>query len=121
METFGQYLKNIRLSQNITLRRFCLENGYDPSFVSKVERGILPPPKDDAILKRYAKALNLKENSDKWYEFIDRAEIENGSIPHDLAEEKELIGKLPLLFRTIRGGKTPRDKLKILLNIVKSA
>ncbi len=121
METFGQRLKNLRLSQKITLRRFCTENGFDPSFVSKVERGILPPPKDEAILKRYAKALNLKENSGEWYEFLDMAEVENGSIPHDLVEEKELIGKLPLFFRTIRGGKTPQDKLKILLNIVKSA
>ncbi len=121
MDTFGQLLKKIRISQNITLRRFCLENGFDPSFVSKVERGILPPPKDENILKRYAKALDLKENSDEWHEFLDMADVENGSIPHDLTEEKQLLGKLPLFFRTIRGGKTPQDKLKILLNIIESA
>ncbi len=121
METFGNHLKNLRLSRNITLRRFCLENGFDPSNASKVERGILPPPKDEATLKRYAKALDLEENSEEWYKFIDMAEIENGSIPYDLAKEKELVGKLPLFFRTIRGGKTPQDKLKILLDIVKSA
>lgn len=121
METFGQRLKGLRISQKITLRRFCLENGFDPSNVSKYERDILPPPKDEAILKRYAKALNLKEGSDEWHEFIDMAEVVNGSIPTDLLENRELLGKLPLFFRTVRGGKTPQDKLKTLLNIVKSA
>lgn len=121
MRSFGQHLKELRISKKITLRRFCLENGFDPSNLSKIERGVLSPPKDEAILKSYAKALDIEENSDEWYEFLDMAEVENGDIPHDLVEEKELIGKLPLLFRTIRGGKTPQDKLKILLNIVKSA
>ncbi len=45
---FGDYLKSRRLERDLTLRDFCRSAGEDPSNWSKVERGILPPPTDEA-------------------------------------------------------------------------
>ena len=48
---FGQFVKQIRECQRLGLREFCLENGYDPSNWSKIEREVLPPPRDEDTLR----------------------------------------------------------------------
>ena len=51
---FGDFVKNHRKKLKLTLRNFCLKVGIDPGNFSKIERGILPPPKDRKILKKWA-------------------------------------------------------------------
>ncbi len=41
---FSSMLKRIRLERGLTLREFCLKNGFDPGNYSKLERGLFPPP-----------------------------------------------------------------------------
>jgi len=57
---FGPYFKDLRIRRKLTLRQFCLEHGYDPGNISKLERGLLPPPDSDAKLTEYAKALKVR-------------------------------------------------------------
>jgi len=70
--------------------------------MSRLERGILPPPQDREVLEKYAKDLGLKSGSDDWYTFFDLAAAAKGRLPAELMEDKEVVAKLPLVFRTLR-------------------
>jgi transcriptional regulator with XRE-family HTH domain len=109
---FGEYFKKKRLEMRKTLRQFCLENGLDPGNISKIERGILPPPQSREKLAHYAKCLGIVEGSDEWLEFFDIARTDAGRIPEDLLADKNIVAKLPLVFRTIKGQKLTGDQLE---------
>lgn len=117
--TFGSYFKERRIRLGLTLRQFCEEHGMDPGNLSKIERGVLPPPKDE-ILKKYTHYLKLKEASDEWYEFFDLASAESGRLPKELME-KEIVARMPMLFRTLRGKKLSKDKLDKLIKLIKES
>lgn len=116
---FGEFFKRKRKEQGLTLRQFCISYGFDPGNLSKLERGLLPPPQDRAKLEGYAIRLGIEEGSDDWYEFFDLAAIEAGKIPVELMEDKKVLDKLPLLFRTLRGEKVPEEKLNELIEMIK--
>jgi len=109
---FGEYFKKKRLEMRITLRQFCLENGLDPGNISKIERGILPPPQSRKKLAHYAKCLGIVEGSDEWLEFFDIARTDAGRIPEELLADKNIVAKLPLFFRTIKGQKLTGEQLE---------
>ena len=115
--TFGAFFKRQRMALGLTLREFCQQNGLDAGNLSRLERGLMPPPQGEK-LTAYAETLGLEEASDEWYEFFDLAAAEKGRIPEDLKTE-EVLDKLPILFRTLRGQKVPDDKLDELVNLVK--
>jgi len=109
---FGDFFKKKRLEIGRTLRQFCLENGLDPGNISKIERGILPPPQSREKLSHYAKCLGIVEGGDEWLEFFDIARTDAGRIPEDLFADKNIVAKLPLVFRTIKGQKLTGEQLE---------
>ena len=58
---FGPFFKEQRTIKRITLREFCKLADADPGNISKLERGVWPPPQDREILERYAKALKIEK------------------------------------------------------------
>jgi transcriptional regulator with XRE-family HTH domain len=116
---FGEFFKAKRIALGVTLRQFCQKHGLDPGNLSKIERGLLPPPKNRKKLEEYAGYLGLKKGSDDWIEFFDRAAAEAGRIPADILSDEEVVDKLPILFRTLRGQKVPEDKLNELVRKIK--
>jgi len=111
---FGQFFKKKRIELGMTLRQFCLQNNLDPGNISKIERGIFPPPTNAEKLGQYAKFLNIKEGSNDWFEFFDLAHASSGRIPEEILSNKDLVSKLPLVFRTLRGQKLTRGQLNKL-------
>jgi len=111
--------KELRARQRLGLREFCLEHGHDPSNWSKIERGVLPPPRDEETLRTWAKQLGLKQGSDDWLKFFDYAAVDAGRIPEHLLKDKELAAYLPVFFRTLSGQKPSREELEKLLEIIK--
>jgi len=109
---FGEYFKKKRLGIGKTLRQFCLENGLDPGNISKIERGILPPPQSREKLVHYAKCLGIIEGNDEWLEFFDIARTDAGRIPEELLADRNIVAKLPLVFRTIKGQKLTGEQLE---------
>lgn len=118
---FGQFFKSMRQKTGLTLRSFCMKNGLDPGNISKMERGVMSAPKSREILERYANSLGIKEGSDDWYELFDLAAAHSGTIPSDLMNDKELVARLPKVFRTLRGQKLSKEKLLELSEVIRKA
>lgn len=120
-QSFGEFFRAKRISQGLTLRAFCKRYGYDPGNISRLERDILPPSLEDDKLAGYARALAIKKNAGEWVKFYDLAHAAKGQIPKDIMEKSESNNYLPLLFRTARGEKLSRKKLKELIKLLNQA
>jgi len=121
-ELFGKFFKRMRMEKTgLTLRQFCKKNGLDPGNISKIERGLSPPPSSRGKLEKYASLLNIERDSDDWYDFFDFAAACSGRIPPDVMDDKRLAEKLPIVFRTLRGQKVPKEQLADLAKLILKA
>lgn len=118
---FGMLLKRLRQKTGKTMREFCLEHGFDPGNYSRIERGMFPPPQREDLLEKYATALGLVRGSDDWLELFDLAAACRGQLPKDLLTDEELLEKLPILFRTLRGSPVSPEKLTELIDKIRRA
>lgn len=118
-KTFGGYLRHLRLARELTLRAFCEENGFDFGNYSKVERGVLSPPRDEARLEPYRRALRLAPDSIEWRELVRLASLSRGEIPQRVLSDKELVGKLPALFRSLEGAEVDEAMLDEVVAMIR--
>jgi transcriptional regulator with XRE-family HTH domain len=116
---FGEFFKKKRIAKGFTLREFCRQFGFDPGNISKLERGMLPPPDSKEKLEEYARALGLKTGSGDWYEFFDLAAASKGMIPGELMDDEELVKSLPLIFRTFRNKRVSKKAVDELIDKLK--
>jgi transcriptional regulator with XRE-family HTH domain len=115
---FGKYVKSLRIERSLTLREFCRITHLDPGNWSKIERGILSPPKSREDLNTVAEALALSEGSDEHNTLFELAAI--SFIPPELTDQN-VLEKLPVFFRTVRGEKPTRKELEELIRILREA
>ncbi len=116
---FGPQVKNLRIKRGLTLREFCLSHGLDPGNMSRLERGLVPPPESRERITELAGFLGLKAGSDEWQQLFDLAAADSGRIPEDVMSDEEVVAKLPILFRTLRGEKVPAEKLNELIRHIR--
>jgi transcriptional regulator with XRE-family HTH domain len=109
----------MRLKEGETLRNVCQRNNLDAGNISKLERGLIAPPKSREKLDEYAQHLKIEKGSDDWFRFYDLASACSGMIPPDILDDKQLAAKLPLLFRTLRGQDVPEEKLSDLAELIR--
>jgi len=119
MRKFGEYIKDLRVEKEITLREFCKTAGLDPSNWSKIERGIHTPPKSKEVLEQIATTLGLPENSPEYNQLFDYAMID--FIPAELGEDSQILEQLLLFFRTARGEKPTEEELKELIKLIQQS
>jgi len=62
--------------------------------------------------------LELEKGSDAWYEFFDLAVAATGQLPKELLE-KDLVEKLPILLRTLRGNKLTEEQMEDFIKYLK--
>lgn len=117
-QAFGQLFKAKRISLGMGLRKFCSTNSLDPGNVSKIERGVLQPPQNEA-LRRYLGCLGIQEGTEEWYNLSDQAAAEAGQIPSDIMSKEEAIAQLPVVFRTLRGDKPSEEDAERLVEIIR--
>ncbi len=101
-KTFGAFFRAKRKALGITLREFCRRNGFDAGNVSRLERGIVAPPRSPQLLETYAKALKIERGTLAWDSFFELASTEAGRIPADVLESERDSLKLPAMFRQLR-------------------
>lgn len=117
---FGESLKEMRIKQELSLRKICQMTGYDPSNWSKIERGKMPPPSDEKILNKWAKALNIKAKKEVQI-FIDGATMAQGIIPQDILSQRNAAKYLPAFFRTLRNRKPTKEEINRLIELIRKA
>ncbi len=120
-DSFAALFKALRKEKRITLRAFCEKAEADPGNISRMERGAMPPPQDREILSRYARALEIQNGSDDWYQFFDQAAADRGIIPKDIMEDEQLVQQLPAFFRTLRGQKPTEDDLRRVVEKIRKS
>ena len=118
--TFGSFFRRLRIGQGKTLRQFCLEHGYDPANISRLERDRSMPPQRGDTLEGYARALNLEEGSENYLEFCDLAALGAGRLPPTLSDE-EVLARLPLVCRTIRNERVGEEDLGRLIELIRAS
>ena len=116
---FGAFIKIIRLEKNLSLREFSRMIKEDPSNWSKIERGILKPPRSDNKLSIIAKILKITKGSEDWEKLVDYSNIDSGNIPEYIMNNKEVINFLPAFFRTIDNIKPNDKEIKKLIKKIK--
>lgn len=117
-ENFGIFFRDRRIALGFTLRAFCERFGYDPGNISRLERNILTPSVDENILKGYAKALQIEQDSPEWVTFFDLAYTAKGTIPLDIRNNQQIMSVLPAFYRTARGEKLDKKKINELINLI---
>ena len=120
VSSFGVFFAELRQRQQKTLRQFCLDNDFDPGNVSKLERGLVQPPKGE-VLKKYAYALGLKKSSTDWQRFMALAATSAGKIPENLQNEKAVMSQLPVLFMALAAKKPSMITLKRIIKLVRES
>jgi transcriptional regulator with XRE-family HTH domain len=101
---------------NLTLREFSRLTHYDASNLSKIERGVNPPP-PTIVLRSWAKHLGLEPGTSGYHEFIDSAHISRDRIPSDVpAEVRNIL--LPALLRTTRSKALTKDEYERLVKLL---
>ena len=78
-------------------------------------------PNSDEKLRGYARALKLKKGTDEWQRFFDLAAVSRREIPEDIMSDEELVKRLPLVFRTLRGQKVGDAQLDALVDKIRKA
>jgi len=118
-KTFGNFFKQKRIAKSLTLREFCRIHGFDPGNISKIERGLFPPPQSRELLLKYAAALGIKEGSEEWLTFCDLAVTSAGKLPPDIVTNEEVMNALPVLFRTVRDKNLDEEDMEKLIKAIK--
>lgn len=119
MDTFGEYIKELRINKGLTLRKFCHMTNLDPSNWSKIERNKLQPPKSLIVLESIALALDIEIDSEEWHTIKDLATI--SYMPRELLDDKSIVDKLPIFFRTVRGESPSKEELEKLIKLIKES
>jgi len=101
-KAFGKLFKARRKELGLTLREFCRKHELDAGNISRMERGLMPPPQSEDKLAEYAQMLDIKRDSDTWERFSIVGAVCAGRIPGFIMDNAELIQALPAVFSVMR-------------------
>lgn len=118
---FGEYFKELRMLSGHSLRSFCKEFDLDPGNISKLERGVMSAPKNEAKLEVLATALRISKGSDKYEKFMNLAEESQGFMKTEGLTDEEIAKKLPVFLRNADGDPINEDQLDNVVQIIKQA
>ena len=120
-ETFGSYLKQLRLAKGLGLRTFATKLGVFPSNLSDIEHNKKPAPKDTQRLAQICAVLGIQRNSDEWNKLHDLSVKESPErIPPDLVQyASENAEVVPMLLRTTARRKLTKEEILGLLDRIK--
>ena len=111
-ETFGKYLKQLRLSAGYGLRRFAALIEMKASNLCDIEHNRRAIPKE--YVEPVAEALGLAKGTPEWNKFFDLA-CETDSLPADV---QHVIRRdfVPALLRTIDNVQLSDEDIKKLID-----
>ena len=117
---FHELFKSRRMKIG-TVREFAKKSGLDLAYVSRLENGVILPPKDSRKLEKLAVALGLERETEEWREFMDLASVAKNELPEDLKDDERVAKVLPAFYRTLRSKELNEDELRRLLDLIKES
>ena len=116
-ESFGSYLKELRLKSGFGLRQFANLIEMKASNLCNIEHGRRRMPKER--LEAIADVLGLEKGSADWEHFFELTRT-RGELPADVQEmaERRFI---PALLRTIDNVKLSDDDIKRLISEIQGS
>ena len=117
---FHELFKKKRLEIG-TVREFAKQSGLDLAFVSRLENGIVLPPKDSEKLAKLGTALGIIKDTDEWQEFMDLAAVAKNELPVDLQGDERIASVLPAFYRAFRKKEVGETEIKKLINMIKES
>ncbi|MFY9925873.1 MAG: helix-turn-helix domain-containing protein [Opitutaceae bacterium] len=115
---FGDFVRNTRMGKGLTARIVASSAEMLPSNFSKLEHGLLTPPRDAEKQRKLLGALNILVGSADAEKFFDLAAKAANSTPIDLAQIISENETVPLLLRTIGNKRLSEDQIRRLVAIV---
>jgi transcriptional regulator with XRE-family HTH domain len=119
-QTFGIFIREMRLKADLSLRKFCQLAQIDPSNWSKVERDIMIPSYEREKMEEISKIIKLEVGSQEYFEFFDLAAIAKRKIPDEVYSDQEVLEALPIFFRTVHGQKPTPEELDKVIHLLKN-
>ena len=101
-----------------TVREFARKTGLDVAYVSRLENGVILPPKDSAKLAKLASALGITEGTEEWQMFFDLAAVAKNQLPDDLRDDERIASVLPAFYRALRNKEMDEHELEKLLKLL---
>ncbi len=118
-ETFGEYLRACRLRAGFGLRVFAEAVEMQPSNLSNVEHGRIPPPQDLRILGRIAEALGCPEGSKERDRLFDLAVAhKKQTLPPDVAAFAAKTPGIPVMLRTLQNRRLTKQEIEELTRFI---
>lgn len=118
--TFGEFLRAERLKAGLGLRAFAVAAGLQPSNLSNIEHGRLPPPQDRKVLERMAGLLGFEQGSAERARLFDLAVRGRDRLPADVAAFAAKTPGVPALLRTIDNRRLNRQEIARLTQYVQT-
>jgi transcriptional regulator with XRE-family HTH domain len=118
-ETFGDYLRGCRLKAGYGLRVFAEAIEMQPSNLSSVEHGRIPPPQDLGTLTRIAEALGFPEGSKDRERLFDLAvAAKRQKLPADVAAFAAKTPGIPVILRTLQNRRLSKKEIEELTQYI---
>ncbi len=118
-ETFGEYLRAGRLKAGYGLRVFAEAVEMQPSNLSNVEHGRIPPPQDLVTLTRIAEALGFPEGSKERERLLDLAVAhKKQGLPADVAAFAARTPGIPGILRTLQNRRLTKKEIEGLTRYI---
>jgi transcriptional regulator with XRE-family HTH domain len=117
---FGEYFKSRRIELGQTLRQFCVNNGQDAAYISRLENGLMAAPSAPEKLRALARALKIESDSEAWVTFFDLAAISRREVPANISlDSPAAMELLPAFYRTLRNEPITTAEAEKLLKLIK--
>ncbi len=112
---FGERLRELLIEHDMSLRELARRTEIDPSNLSKIERGVIYPPRKRATLEKMTAAFGIEGKSKE--QFFDLARQVNEMIPEGLESVKSNKA-IPMLLRSIENRKLSYEQTRKLAKLV---
>jgi transcriptional regulator with XRE-family HTH domain len=115
---FGDFVRETRMKNGLTGRDSARKADMLPSNFSKLEHGVLLPPRDAERQRQLACAIGIVPDAPEARQFFDLAGAATNAVPLDLADIISKSETIPLLLRTIGNKRLTEKEIEALVELV---
>ena len=116
--SFGEYVRQLRLSRQVSLRQFAKSCGFQASNYCHVENGTLNPT--DEHVRKIVDYFGVAKGSEEHRKLLDLAAEARKGVPSDLQELIQNNKLIPALLRSVEDENIGPDVLRAIIEDIKS-